>query len=169
MSNTGPAPAYQRFPRVPLYGAGLVLLATVAWVAAVQLGNLSTSYVTTAMPKSERALRFVDQADGSILITDAKDSSVIDVVAPGTNGFLRGALRGLARERKRSGFGSETPFLLTARSDGRLTLDDPTTRRQVDLKSFGATNAFVFEQLLTKRNSVPVETRTINPAVPAGR
>jgi len=72
----------------------------------------------------------------------------VDVVAPGTNGFLRGTLRGLARERKRQGIGPEAPFRLTAHDDGRLTLADPATGRRVDLESFGPTNAAVFSQLL---------------------
>jgi len=147
---------YQSFPRVPLYLAGAAVLLTVIGVGVVQLGDLSTSYVSTAAAQAERALRFEDKPNGSIDIIDAKDGSLIEVASPGTNGFLRGALRGLARERKRTGTGAEPPFLLVARADGRLTLDDPTTNRQVDLKSFGATNAAVFEKLLTQRSPTPI-------------
>ena len=66
----------------------------------------------------------------------------------GANGFLRGTLRGLARERKRQGVGAEQPFRLIGRADGRLTLEDPATGRRVDLESFGPTNAAVFAQML---------------------
>ena len=68
---------------------------------------------------------------------------------PGSNGFLRATLRGLARERKRHEGGPEIPFRLTAWSNGRLTLADPATGRTVDLAAFGPTNAEVFGRLLT--------------------
>jgi putative photosynthetic complex assembly protein len=151
MSKTAHAPERDSFPRGPLYAIGAILALTVVAVSVVRVGELGSSFVSTAPSRDERALRFEDRTDGSIAIIDARKSETIENIAPGTNGFLRGALRGLARERKRMGAGAETPFMLTARSDGRLTLDDPVTKRQIDLKSFGHTNANVFEQLLQKR------------------
>ena len=47
------------------------------------------------------------------------------------------------------------PSELIGRADGRLTLEDPTTGRRVDLESFGPTNAGVFAQLLVARNQDP--------------
>ena len=70
------------------------------------------------------------------------------VLAPGTNGFARGVLRGLARERRRSDIGMEPPFRLARWSDGRLTLEDPTTGRRIELGAFGPTNAEVFAALM---------------------
>ncbi len=137
--------------RIPLIVIGVLVALTLISVTIVRLGDLSDTYITTAQAKQVRELFFVDRNDGSIAIVDARNGSVIDTVAPGTNGFLRGTLRGLARERRRLGVGAETPFILSARVDGRLTLDDPISKRQVDLKSFGATNAAVFEQFLTVR------------------
>ena len=72
-------------------------------------------------------------------------------MAPETNGFLRGTMRGLARERKRLGVSPAIPFDLIGRADGRLTLVDPGTGRRVDLESFGPENAAVFAALMTAR------------------
>jgi len=139
-----------RSPLLPLYAIGTVLAITLVSVAIVRIGGISQSFVSTAAPQVERALRFEDRPDGSIAVLDAQSRELVDTVAPGTNGFLRGALRGLARERKRRGIGEEPPFLLAARADGRLTLDDTATQRQVDLKSFGPTNAEAFQRLLLR-------------------
>ena len=57
-----------------------------------------------------------------------KPGGTIDTVT-GQSGFVRGTLRGLARERKRMGLGAEQPFVLMGRADGRLTLKDPATGR----------------------------------------
>ena len=75
----------------------------------------------------------------------------IDIVAPATNGFLRATMRGLARQRIRQDADKEVPFRLTEWADGRLTLEDPTTGRRVEMEAFGITNEQVFANLLTAK------------------
>jgi len=95
-----------------------------------------------------RDLRFDDREDGAVTVQDPVTGLVVAVFAPGTNGFVRATLRGLARERKRGSGTPETPFRLSAWSDGRLVLEDPVTGRKVDLRAFGPTNAGAFATLL---------------------
>jgi len=136
------------FPTKPLFAIGLLLVVALVSVTAVRLtkagadGNVKVAAIT------ERTLRFEDRNDGSIVVLDAQTRAEIAQIAPGTNGFLRSTLRGLARERKRRDIGAEPPFVLSIRADGRLTLEDPATIRQVDLEAFGPTNATVFRHFL---------------------
>jgi putative photosynthetic complex assembly protein len=139
------------FPKFPLYSALALIATTLVLVVAVRVTGVGDLRTPQAAVVTERLLRFADQRDGGIVVRDAVDDQVIEAIAPGTNGFLRGTLRGLARERKREGIGPEASFRLTARSDGRLLLQDPATGRLVDLGSFGPTNAAVFARLLTER------------------
>lgn len=133
-------------PRKALLAIGAVLLITFLGAAAVRLTG--TEIRTENAPVLQmRELRFEDRRDGGVDVIDAASQRVIHTMT-GENGFFRGALRGLARERKRNGMGSERPFELTGHADGRLTLLDPTTGTQVDLGSFGPTNAAVFAQFL---------------------
>ncbi len=136
------------FPRGPLIGAALLVGVALLGVTAVRLTGMETTKVADSPAISEAELRFEDRSDGSIVVLAARDGSLVDTVAPGTNGFLRGTLRGLARERHRQGIGPEQAFRLVAHADGRLTLMDPTTGRRVDLEAFGPTNAGVFARLL---------------------
>jgi putative photosynthetic complex assembly protein len=159
--------AHKASPAVLLIGASLVF--TILAVAGARVFGLQSSYASVAEAVVERQLFFEDRTDGSIAVIDARTGDTIERVAPGTNGFLRGVLRGLASERKRQGLGPEVPFVLSARQDGRLTLDDTTTQRQIDIKSFGPTNAAVFERLLIRRNSNVIGTSTINAADPPAR
>ncbi|MEY3892074.1 MAG: putative photosynthetic complex assembly protein PuhC [Pseudomonadota bacterium] len=94
-----------------------------------------------------KQLRFEDRADGSIAVVDYQTKQQVDVIT-GEAGFVRGALRTLAQERKRCEIGSEPPFELIARQDGRLTLADPSTGRMIDLESFGVINSQHFARLL---------------------
>ncbi len=136
------------FPKAPLVGAALLVVAALLAVALVRITGVGAIHVPDAPSVETREFRFADRADGSIAVQDARTQQLVDTVAPGTNGFLRSTLRGLARERKRQGIGPEPPFRLIGRADGRLTLEDPATGRRVDLESFGPTNAAVFAQLL---------------------
>lgn len=141
------------FPMAPLLGAAALVVVALLGVAAFRASGLETTRVAESPVVSQGEFRFEDQDDGSILVLAGRDGSVIETVAPGTNGFLRGTLRGLARERRRQGFGPEQPFRLVGHADGRLTLIDPATGRRVDLEAFGPTNAGVFVRLLNTRRT----------------
>lgn len=141
-----PTPHPVQLPRPALIG--MIALAVFALVAAavVRLSGVDVREPDAAAVMV-RELCFDDLPDGSIAVTDARTGARVQTIE-GESGFLRGTLRGLARERKRAGFGPEAAFELIARADGRLTLKDPTTGRMVDLESFGPTNAAVFARLL---------------------
>ena len=81
-------------------------------------------------------------------MTDAENGDVLEVVDRSSNGFIRGALRGLSRERRLRGIGSGEPFRLRHFEDGTLVLDDPATGQLVALNGFGKDNAMAFGKYL---------------------
>ena len=140
------APAPDSFPRWFLLGAAALVLFSLASVGLVRLtGNGPDQRAAPAV--QERPLRFMDRPDGGIAVVDALTGQPVADIH-GEQGFLRGALRALARERRVRGLGSEQPFQLIARTDGRLTLADPATGQRIDLESFGPVNAGAFAALL---------------------
>jgi putative photosynthetic complex assembly protein len=126
----------------------LLLAATVRFTGA-------ESSRPTSRPALVQDLRFEDMAGGGVAVYRAGSDQPLEIVMPGTNGFLRATLRGLARERKRQGIGHDEPFRLTRWADGRITLDDISTGRLVDLGSFGPTNAQAFARLLITKEVTP--------------
>ncbi len=135
-------------PRAPLLAMAGLVAASVLAVAAVRLTGIGVVHTPDAPSVQVRELRFEDRPDGGIAVLDAAHNQPVQTVAPGTNGFLRGTMRGLARERRRQGAGADIPFRLVGHADGALTLEDPATGRRVDLRSFGPTNAAVFAQIM---------------------
>ena len=136
--------------RGPLFAVGGLLLATLVSVTAVRITGIGVVHATEAPAVATRDFRFEDQSDGSIKVFEAAHGHLLETVAPGTNGFLRGTMRGLARERHRRGIGAEPPFRMVGHADGRLTLEDPATGRRVDLGSFGPTNGAVFGKIMNE-------------------
>uniref|UniRef100_UPI003593EDF9 photosynthetic complex assembly protein PuhC n=1 Tax=Blastomonas sp. TaxID=1909299 RepID=UPI003593EDF9 len=95
-----------------------------------------------------RLLRFGDGAGGTVQVTDATSGETVHVFGELGSGFVRGVLRGLARDRYSRGIGAEAPFELNRWSDGSLSLTDTATNRIVELGAFGPTNRETFEELL---------------------
>lgn len=146
--------APDNFPRWFLIGAGSLILFSLLSVAVIRLtGNgpdQKASAAQTGRGGEQRPLRFEDRSDGGIAITDARTGELVSVLR-GEQGFVRGALRALVRERRMREIGTSEAFQLIARPDGGLTLFDPATGRRVDLESFGPTNAQSFARLMGDR------------------
>ena len=144
-------PAHQplapdNFPKWILYFAAGIISFSLISVAVVRLTGNGPDQIAAAAV-SERLLKFQDMPDGGISITDGTTGAPVAELQ-GEQGFVRGALRALTRERRAREIGSSAPFKLTARVDGRLTLTDPATGQRIDLESFGPTNAAVFAGFL---------------------
>jgi putative photosynthetic complex assembly protein len=121
--------------------ACLALVAWVRWTGPAQTDNIS------ARAEQVRTLRFVDQDDGSIQVIDATTGADVHNFQ-GEQGFVRGTLRALVRDRRLQGLGADQPFELIAHDAGRLTLRDPATGSTIALESFGSKNIGVFARLM---------------------
>ncbi len=83
------------------------------------------------------------------MIQDVDTNSVAAIVQPGEQtGFIRGVMRGLARERQMAGIGAEPPFTLTLWQNGQLSLTDSATGRSIEMTAFGSDNRAAFAALL---------------------
>jgi len=144
------------FPRAVLYFVGAAVAVTIFAGAAVRTGVMPVLASPVALraaehlkPLATRELSFADRPDGSVAITDVATGKVVySVVAGGKTGFIRGVMRGLARERRMNGVGPAAPFLLQSWPDGQLSLTDTATKRSIELTAFGTTNRAAFAGLL---------------------
>jgi putative photosynthetic complex assembly protein len=147
------APKTQSLNR-PMAWVGVMLLAMLVAVGLARWSGLDPR-TPDAPAQWQRDLQFRDVAGGDIAVLDHHTGQQVASFT-GEQGFLRSTLRALARERQRENLGKEAPFLLIGRTDGRLTLQDPSTGQRIDLESFGPSNAAVFASLrLAGQNTSP--------------
>jgi len=156
-------------PHLPLRAAvAMVVIALVAVTTARVLG-ITPGPVIDSPVRIERDLHFVEHqttgvgvAAGGIDVLDARTNLKIDELRPGEDGFIRATVRGLARERMRRGIGQQVPFRLALHTDGRLTLEDPTISRTLELEAFGPSNSGAFARFLgaTARGNPTTAPRT---------
>mgnify|MGYP005992977921 CR=1 FL=1 len=149
-----PSPKAPLIVLASLAGLSLVLAASVSLglVARDAVPEVSRTVAGTQMVSS-RSLHFQDATDGAVVVYDAATGDEIAQIKPGTGGFIRSTMRGLAHVRQRQGMDAETPFELTLWDNGGLTLDDPATGESRELGAFGKDNRAAFAVLLDRETA----------------
>ena len=146
-----------RVPPHLLSAAGGLVIACLVLTVMVRIGWIERAAVPEAAraeaqvaPLEVRELTFADRADGAVIVTDAATGALVAEVRTDTpsSGFIRGVLRGFARDRRMRDVGAAPPFTLTLWQDGSLSLADEAIGRSVELGGFGADNRAAFMALL---------------------
>lgn len=135
-------------PRTLLVAVGAMLL--IVMLLAATAKHTGTGATRVAEPIGGRAidLQFADSGGGGIIVTDVHGKAQPLRIAPGQDGFVRVALRSLARDRRLTGSSADVPFRLGRLDDGRLWLRDLATDRLLYLDAYGHTNAQSFARIL---------------------
>lgn len=139
-------------PRGGIFAAAALILFALAAATTVRLTGVGGAHFTLPAAVESRDLRFEDGEKGSVRVFDANDGRLVDTLAPGSNGFIRVVMRGLARERRLGDIGAQPPFRLTRYAGGQITLTDTSTGKQIDLGAFGSTNTEAFARLMNLRS-----------------
>lgn len=145
------------FPRPLLWGAAGLVLFSLVLVGSVRLGLIVPVRASAEQYREARGIAplhaidlvFEDAGDGAVVVRAAATGAMVHRIAPGAeNGFVRGVMRGLARERRQKAVGAEVPFRVTLWDDNELTLTDLATGREIDLNAFGRSNREAFLVML---------------------
>lgn len=145
----------ESFPKGAVIAVGTLMALTVAGAGVARLAHTPGSSPALSPPPSVAAidLRFADRADGAVSIDEARTGTPVSVVAPDTGGFVRGVMRGMARDRKSRHIGQDAPFRLSRDREGHLWLQDTATLRLINLEAFGEGNRAAFAAFLPQRGA----------------
>lgn len=147
----------QTIPKHAVTSAAMLVVTALALTTLVKVGVLSRKAVPAVVraeahvaPAVVRQLSFTDRGDGAVVVRDVTTGETVRVLVDGVpgNGFVRGVMRGMARERHIRGVGMAPPFTLTLWKNNALSLDDKSTGRSIELGSFGPDNRAAFAALL---------------------
>ena len=138
----------QKIPRGVLIGVAVLLSVTLVLAGRSRAALREEQARPQPPPVESLQLSFVDQPGGALAVLEVPSGRTITTLAPTTNGFVRGVMRGMFRERKLESLGRDGVFTLARHADGRLTLEDQQTHRKVELNGFGPDNAAAFIRIL---------------------
>jgi putative photosynthetic complex assembly protein len=146
---------HEKVPRTFLFAAAGLVALTLGLIGTAQLTGLGESRVPEQEAIAMRDLRFEDRPSGAVAVFSVPGERLVTEMQPGTNGFVRGILRALVRERRQRGIGDDVPFRLIRSADDSLMLSDLATGRRIPLGAFGPTNSGAFASLLVTESKQP--------------
>lgn len=136
------------FPRGPLIAVATLLGFVILMISIARLTGAKMELAPLTPEVQAREIQFLDLTDGSLDVRDVNTGVLIQTVQPGEGGFIRGILRSMARQRAGYKANITEPFHLARRESGDMTLRDPVTGIQLELRAYGASNAASFAQLM---------------------
>lgn len=141
------------FPRGAIIGAGALIASSLIGVGLHQYAkftNPPAPAIDERAVVAERTLRFVgDPKAGPMSVIDAATGEKIADLKP-DDGFVRVVLISMAFDRGKHGVTQEPIYLLQEWEDSRVTIEDPTTNRRVNLGAFGNENKAAFRKFLDR-------------------
>jgi putative photosynthetic complex assembly protein len=139
----------QGAPKHLLHAGAAIVAVSLIFAGVARYTDFGSMRVKHAPVTESASLRFLDNQGGGVRV-ETEGGQTIAQFGVGEGGFLRGVMRGLARDRRSRDAGSDIGFELARRADGKITLTDPVSGRVIELDSFGPTNAGLFAGLLEK-------------------
>jgi putative photosynthetic complex assembly protein len=133
-------PPERPIPVAILVGGGAVMAISLMAVASVRHGWAPHQPMPTAAVAASFDFRAAPGPDGSERLLAARDGREVARLYPKTDDFLPTLIDKLAQERALKGRAAGAPYRLVRWSDGRASLTDPITGRDLHLESFGAGN-----------------------------
>lgn len=135
-------------PKGALWAAAAIMLATVLGAAAARYGDVGAVRVEAPAPAVSRLISFHQSDAGALEVRGDGSAAPLARFAPGEAGFVHGVLRAMRRDRAPQGVAETAPYALGLDAGGRLTLSDPSTGREIELRGFGADHYATFRGLL---------------------
>jgi len=142
-------PKSLHFPPAMLWAFAGLIASSLILVAWSRLTSAAAATDPVSAVVEVRSIVFEELPDGRIEARMYGDGRTLGEIAAGEDGFVRSTLRGLNRERKRFGVDRGGVLELIRRTDGSLTLSDPSTRIAIDLGAFGPSNVASFAAFMS--------------------
>ena len=138
------SPARRARRRLPL--PPLIALGGFALVGLLAL--LPARKDDQARPIALRNVEALASADGSLRVQNLADGKTLGFFPGDKDSFVRGVFHSLSTYRQLQRVVATAPYRISALTDGRVLLSDPSTSTTIDLEGFGSSNASTFTALL---------------------
>ena len=132
---------------LPLFIIGTLVL-LIAFVAVFRMSDLSPYSIPKQLDiKAEKEVLLQIGENGETIILDEYGNVLVSYSKEQEN-FVSTVTKVLERDRKKVGVFDNSKVFLRLSDNGRLSIFDPQTEREIDLAGFGDDNIQVFFNLL---------------------
>ena len=127
-------------PPAILIGGGLVMAVSLLLVTSARVGLTPHQSRPVAARVESLDFQVRPEAGGLDGVYAASDGRRVAALAARGDDFLPSLVDKLRQERRLLGVRGDAPLRLVSWSDGRVSLLDPATGRELNLESFGSVN-----------------------------
>ncbi|MBE7217473.1 MAG: hypothetical protein INR64_03285 [Caulobacteraceae bacterium] len=136
----------------PVIAGGALLMSVAIGVTALAHGAKAHAPTPQVAVAQSRLIAVRHAPDGAITLAGL-DGRTLRTLPGGGDGFLRGVMERIDFERAKLKIAGDPPIELVRWANGRLSVVDPATARDIPLDSFGRGNAADAASLLTERGA----------------
>ena len=125
-----------------------VMLASIIFVIGFQVLNFEPINVSQNSKIISSKLIYIEQSDDLATKILNENSDILVEYPKGEQSFVSTVLTVINRDRLKRNLDTTGPVMLQQKENGRLSIFDPSSEKELDLMGFGQDNILVFRDIL---------------------
>ena len=125
-----------------------VMLASIIFVIGFQVLNFEPINVSQNSKIISSKLIYIEQSDDLATKILNENSDILVEYPKGEQSFVSTVLTVINRDRLKGNLDTTGPVILQQKENGRLSIFDPSSQKELDLMGFGEDNILVFRDIL---------------------
>ena len=124
------------------------MLASIIFVIGFQVLNFEPINVSQNSKIISSKLIYIEQSDDLATKILNENSDILVEYPKGEQSFVSTVLTVINRDRLKRNLDTSGPVILQQKENGRLSIFDPSSEKELDLMGFGQDNILVFRDIL---------------------
>ena len=126
------------------------MLASIIFVIGFQVLNFEPINVSQNSKIISSKLIYIEQSDDLATKILNENSDILVEYSKGEQSFVSTVLTVINRDRLKRNLDKSGPLVLQKKDNGRISIFDPSSEKEVDLMAFGEDNILVFRDILDR-------------------
>ena len=127
-----------------------VMLASIIFVIGFQVLNFEPINVSQNSKIISSKLIYIEQSDDLATKILNENSDILVEYPKGEQSFVSTVLTVINRDRLKRNLDKSDPLILQKKDNGRISIFDPSSKKEIDLMAFGEDNILVFRDILDR-------------------
>ena len=124
------------------------MVASILFVIGFQFFNFAPINVSSNSSITGSKLIYIEQSDDLATKILNENSDILVEYPKGEQSFVSTVLTVINRDRLKRNLDTTGPVILQQKENGRLSIFDPSSKKELDLMGFGEDNILVFRDIL---------------------
>ena len=124
------------------------MVASILFVIGFQFFNFEPINVSSNSSITGSKLIYIEQSDDLATKILNENGAILVEYPKGEQSFVSTVLTVINRDRLKRNLDKSDPLILQKKDNGRISIFDPSSKKEIDLMAFGEDNILVFRDIL---------------------